>query len=445
MASVPTTADKLTPKQRAELIKNSQSNIKCKPSAKAWMTENGYITDGEPITTTTIAAALLLMTTCKFPNPSLWIDGMRAAAICIDNIQHEEAIKTITEEATARINEITNQLTQNLTELVDTTNQKILQENEKRRNEANEAEKQRQEADKAREDWLEKVKEMTLPPQRIDNEEQKKSYADTLATIFNTTSQPSTAATTNKTESDIRREQDICAREEKRSKQILIDGLANILGRNATPEEVLAKVNEAWTAIPEVIIDEECEYDSYEKPEAVKFITARLLTNGGVILEINSIYGAIHLRNPAVRKEFQKTLGKDVSIKDRQYTILVEFLPVTLQQRLTNMASIIEEDNLYQTGDIHQIRWMRDPDNNWRKEQQTTIHTTHAPAPKNTKSTTTKSNRDQQTSTIGNSKEIRIQTKVNKRKEHDTKERLGPRTKQNITHAPNHTIGMGQH
>lgn len=334
------------------------------------MVESGYITDGEPITTTTIAAALLLMTTYKYPNHNTWIDGMRAAAICIDNIQHEEAIKIITEEATARITEVANQITQNMTEVIDNANQKLQQEDEKRKKEIAEADRQRQEIDKTREEVLEKLKEAAQPPQGpTQTSEEKKSYADTLTAIIESTKR-NTAAATGKTESDIRREQDINAREAKRGKQILIDGLANILGRNATPEEVLTKVNEAWKAIPDVVVAEDDEYDSYDKPEGIKFVTARLLSNGGVILEINTFYGTHFLKHPAVRRHFQKTLGKDVSIKDRQYSILVEFLPITLQQRLADMATIIEEDNFYTKGDIHQIRWMRNPENSWRKDQQ---------------------------------------------------------------------------
>ncbi|KJA25256.1 hypothetical protein HYPSUDRAFT_199798 [Hypholoma sublateritium FD-334 SS-4] len=202
-----------------------------------------------------------------------------------------------------------------MTEVIDNANQKLQQEDEKRKKEIAEADRQRQEIDKTREEVLEKLKEAAQPPQ-----------GPTQTT--------------------------------------------NILGRNATPEEVLTKVNEAWKAIPDVVVAEDDEYDSYDKPEGIKFVTARLLSNGGVILEINTFYGTHFLKHPAVRRHFQKTLGKDVSIKDRQYSILVEFLPITLQQRLADMATIIEEDNFYTKGDIHQIRWMRDPENSWRKDQQ---------------------------------------------------------------------------
>ncbi|KJA13078.1 hypothetical protein HYPSUDRAFT_209846 [Hypholoma sublateritium FD-334 SS-4] len=376
-----------------------------------------------------------------------------------------------------------------MTEVIDNANQKLQQEDEKRKKEIAEADRQRQEIDKTREEVLEKLKEAAQPPQGPTQ--------------------------TSKTESDIRREQDINAREAKR-------------GRNATPEEVLTKVNEAWKAIPDVVVAEDDEYDSYDKPEGIKFVTARLLSNGGVILEINTFYGTHFLKHPAVRRHFQKTLGKDVSIKDRQYSILVEFLPITLQQRLADMATIIEEDNFYTKGDIHQIRWMRDPENSWRKDQQyahavlntrdrnrandiiehgiviagkrykarkleddpkrcykcqliepghraadcpneeerngattrqrtnnkantaprrllqthtrATVHTTYT----NAEPTTTKPNDNQQANTNCDNEKISIQGEIDKRKKHNTKNRPGTRTKQDITDTTSDTVCMGK-
>ncbi|KAF8874452.1 hypothetical protein CPB84DRAFT_1667273, partial [Gymnopilus junonius] len=72
---------------------------------------------------------------------------------------------------------------------------------------------------------------------------------------------------------------------------------------------------------------------------------ARVLINGGVVLEMETEEAANWLRKAEVRKAFEKNFGGSAVIKDRSYNIVVEYLPASLKETLVGSIKVIENDN----------------------------------------------------------------------------------------------------
>ncbi|KJA13876.1 hypothetical protein HYPSUDRAFT_209187 [Hypholoma sublateritium FD-334 SS-4] len=250
--------DKTTPKQRNDIIKQSQSTIKCKNSATAWMIDNNFIADGEAITATTISSALLLMASSKNMNTNSWINGTRAAAICIEYIHTENIIANVTKDASHQIQEATTKVSTDVAELIKTAIQhmeqseelrgKNMEEEMLRRKE--EQEQRRKDEQEAREKWLTLANSTGNNP-NADAENLKKTLADTVATYATALKSSNKAP---RTQAATRLELDIETREAKRSK-------------SASATEILDKVNDAWKKLADADVHEGEDFELYDKPE----------------------------------------------------------------------------------------------------------------------------------------------------------------------------------
>ncbi|KAF8193035.1 hypothetical protein BJ912DRAFT_848515, partial [Pholiota molesta] len=119
-------------------------------------------------------------------------------------------------------------------------------------------------------------------------------------------------------------------------------------------------MNTAWNSLDTDYTDH-IDGRSILKPTGAKFVTAKGLSNGGVLMEMNTEEGIDYLKVPEARRNFEENLGEEVSIKERAYTVLTEFVPTGLRQSLEKMERKIEDDNGLELGDLTRIRWMRDP------------------------------------------------------------------------------------
>ena len=69
-----------------------------------------------------------------------------------------------------------------------------------------------------------------------------------------------------------------------------------------------------------------------DKPEGASFISARILRNGGAILETNDTNLITWLRNEDHRQDFQQCFdGGHTQVKDHEYSVLMEFVPTKHQ------------------------------------------------------------------------------------------------------------------
>lgn len=84
------------------------------------------------------------------------------------------------------------------------------------------------------------------------------------------------------------------------------------------------------------------------------------LRNQGIVLELSSTEAACWVKSPANRAKFMEELGGKIRLKDRQFNMVVSFLPITTDINATETTQHIEEGNGLPNRSISQIRWIKD-------------------------------------------------------------------------------------
>ncbi|KIN97952.1 hypothetical protein M404DRAFT_116118, partial [Pisolithus tinctorius Marx 270] len=85
------------------------------------------------------------------------------------------------------------------------------------------------------------------------------------------------------------------------------------------------------------------------------------LHNNCILLELNSQESTAWIRDTPGRATFLEKLGGMATIKDRQYSIVIPFLPVSTDLDSPNTLREMEDKNNIQTGLISHIKWIKDP------------------------------------------------------------------------------------
>ncbi|KAF8806347.1 hypothetical protein BYT27DRAFT_7295499, partial [Phlegmacium glaucopus] len=99
-----------------------------------------------------------------------------------------------------------------------------------------------------------------------------------------------------------------------------------------------------------------------------KVVAAKVLENGGVVLEMDSEESAAWLRVEPAQKAFENHCGGSARIKEPVYQLVVDFVPVMLRDTLAELPTKMEVDNGLPTGAIVKARWIRAP-KNWKDGQ----------------------------------------------------------------------------
>ncbi|KDQ51475.1 hypothetical protein JAAARDRAFT_108568, partial [Jaapia argillacea MUCL 33604] len=94
------------------------------------------------------------------------------------------------------------------------------------------------------------------------------------------------------------------------------------------------------------------------------------LRNRGVILEMNLEEAAEWLRGAPVQFSFTQHFGDAVSVKDRVFPVLVEFVPVTFQPEALGESKRVEKVNGMARGSIGAMSWVK-PIYRWSAGQRT--------------------------------------------------------------------------
>ncbi|KAF9234669.1 hypothetical protein BU15DRAFT_52371, partial [Melanogaster broomeanus] len=139
------------------------------------------------------------------------------------------------------------------------------------------------------------------------------------------------------------------ARAAVRARQILFDPSPGqtLYSPTSPPAEVASRLNEAILSLR-----------TEESP--ITTIKAILrLRNGGLLAEVNSEEAASWIKSKYIREKLITTLGIQANIKDRLYSIVVPYLPITSRTDSPSFLRTIEEENNLATGAINTIRWIK--------------------------------------------------------------------------------------
>ena len=85
------------------------------------------------------------------------------------------------------------------------------------------------------------------------------------------------------------------------------------------------------------------------------------LCNQGIVLELTSADAARWVKHPIHRVEFTEKLGGKICLKDRQYNVVVSFLPISTDINSPDTAWSIEIGNDLPDGTISKMCWIKDP------------------------------------------------------------------------------------
>ena len=347
--------EKLTATKKKELINASSSRIKDATSARRWLEKAAFVPAGEVITTAILSAALLYLANGDWTESQDLIDGMRAVALCMDELsvgqRAEEADKT-------------REAVEGMVRETKTAVGEMLRKAEETMKKAQEKMEEVQETiSKVAGEATQKIsvecaglKQITaIATHEGCTNTQPRSYAEAVLVhpIDKTT---------------VRQEQelhDYLIREEIQRRKIIIDGIEGVKSstEGLTPKQLVEKANMMLQ-----LLEDEGDWDENTKPNGIKFVTAQTLKNGGVLYEMEHEEAATWVRSPGNRARFESLFGGSVKVKARQYQIVVRFVPASAKDALKEVAKDIETDRNLEAGTIEHIKWMRDP-RHWKPNQ----------------------------------------------------------------------------
>lgn len=143
----------------------------------------------------------------------------------------------------------------------------------------------------------------------------------------------------------------IMAREEIRSRQVMVDGLAN--PQDGSQElSIQALLQKAQLALDNM-------EGKMGEPHKIAFVAAKRIRNGGVLFELTSTAAAQWLQIPDNLKAFSRGLGSTAEIKKRTFSVIAEFVPVAFQADKQSSWSEVETRNNLDMDEIAQGRWIK--------------------------------------------------------------------------------------
>jgi hypothetical protein len=333
---------RVTRKAKEDLLRDSQSTIKGPDSAKKWLIDNELALKGEDPSMSTLAAALLQLCSGKFTLPKDMVSGMRAIALCMEEIIQirytSDALDTIKEQ----VEDIVKEAKESIEELVGGVRMAMKDTEERLK-------KQSGDANNDVEKIIEKAVQSATKP----------TYAQALGAELDTR----TASR------DLQIKNDAKIRGQLQRKQIILDSDDATKEQTAklTPKELVLKANLALEKLDRNMADTLHE-DNNERPDGTKFVAARILKNGGILFEMDSEDGANWLKQTEVTKGFENCLPGVVTVKGNNYQVVVQFLSTSLKNRLEELCTVIENENSLSKGSIVSAKWLRNPAN-WGANQ----------------------------------------------------------------------------
>jgi len=105
-----------------------------------------------------------------------------------------------------------------------------------------------------------------------------------------------------------------------------------------------------------------------DKPKGTKFVVAKKLRNGGVVFEMDSEVAAEWLRKKDVWGIFVESFGGLAQIKDRNFQVVVQYVPTELKDKNKEIMEAVEDSVGAGRGMIAGMKWMKNPQH-WKEGQ----------------------------------------------------------------------------
>jgi len=155
---------------------------------------------------------------------------------------------------------------------------------------------------------------------------------------------------------------DICirAREGIKARQILVD--AQIPGKELLPGVSNNGLAEAANSAVR----------NMDGGAIHSFVSAKRLSNGGILLEMNSKGAASWLGRPDVKPAFLERFAVDAMVKNCAFPLVVQFVPFTFRPDFEAELRRVEVDNGMEADSILHARWIKPPHR--RSQSQTCGH-----------------------------------------------------------------------
>src|SRR5271155_5052426 len=221
--ATPSTDARTTSKpSKMDIIRDSQSSIKSFNTAKKWLIDHEYVIHGEELSVPALVMALLYLANGRLNTTSQLVNGIRAAAICLDEVNTERGNPDIAKDAAeAALTELTTETTTILSNLVENAIKSI-----------SEVETKCKEALSEVQAHVKLGEEQAHTP-TSNHHDTHPTYADILKTAKPLKSEDSQVHNA------------VIAKEGMIRKQILIDGIEGTQGETnvLTPKLLVAKAN----------------------------------------------------------------------------------------------------------------------------------------------------------------------------------------------------------
>ena len=146
-----------------------------------------------------------------------------------------------------------------------------------------------------------------------------------------------------------------------------MEGVKSTAG-GLSPKELVEKVNITLAA------DRELTDGNGAKPSRdPKVVAAKVLENGGVVIEMESEDVVEWVRLEDIKMAFEENFRGSAKIKDQLFQVVMNFIPVTLRDSMEACIPKIEADNHLSPDTIVKCKWLKSP-KFWSKGQ----HFAHA-------------------------------------------------------------------
>jgi hypothetical protein len=144
-------------------------------------------------------------------------------------------------------------------------------------------------------------------------------------------------------------------RHSERSRQVIIQPALDAIDsfRGLTELELIAKASLAFEAIPQ---------SEPPAPPDFRFVGAKKLAKGSLILDMNSESAANWLKSSGVRQSFMQHFSAVSVLKEHEFRVLAEFVPVTFDPDALAALERIEKDSGAPPGGLVRAEWAKLPE-----------------------------------------------------------------------------------
>ena len=243
-------------KKTLAMLKESRNNLNSPAAAKKWLTKEELLIEGEDVTATSLAQALMWIAAGERNMVEQLVDAIRAVALCLEDCGGREVV----DAAVGEIKETAVLWGEEAKEALQKAVGEVVEEAKKKINEG------------GKKSWADEVEDNFGQEIGGGRTQGGGSYAQVLMSAPRGHRRPNV-------------DPDYVASEELKRRKVLVDGLAGIASAagGLTTKEVVEKANIALTAARLGT-----EGSGIEPSIDPKVVAARILENGGVILEFET-------------------------------------------------------------------------------------------------------------------------------------------------------------